>query len=729
MGQNVVLWQTKNSKSMVNDVSDASTRSTHDLAHHQFAHWTFDPDRGDLHDGHTTTRLEPQVAKLLHHFLVHQNIVISRDELIADVWNNRTVSDDAIGRCVSILRQILTPHDKDAYVETFRRRGYLAHFPAADSVPETNTPANQGRVSLKFMTIASIMLVSIAAIFFFSLFDKSKNPTHAVASQPPMVAVLPFSTTSQSNDTKFFAHGVQDDLLTQLAKLQGLRVISSTSVREYEDSPHNIRQIGTELGADAILEGSVQISANRIRINAQLIDAQADQHLWAETYDRDLTPVNLFDIQSEIARAIAEAMHASLTPQEHTQLALIPTQNMRAYRAYHRAMQMKAKPGPGNFMEQPAYREALEEAVALDSSFAMALAELASVRAYLNTRGAHPEFRRLAEQTLQQLQAVAPGSADHLFGQAGYVYYVLRDYDQAHDIISQAIEVNPSNVHAISLRSWIERRQGDWDAYVRSAQETRRLDPRNPHWKHLMLNRLVATHRYDEAQAELNKAPLNNFATKYYRHLLALRESRDFERYQQSMIQVCQFYERPHCGWLAHIANRDYEGAQNTLWKIEDHTGQFVLSDTQQRQILNYWLVGNDRLIQEGLAEWQSKVNGYRDENGIHYVSHIYIDEAMLAGITGDAEEAERLIQRFFRQQPVDLADQMRYWHEACQILGMIGATDAAVTCIREGLEQPSLVMPFLEPYLPYYDSIRDQQAFIELLSEIDEKRSPTARK
>ncbi len=132
----------------------------------------------------------------------------------------------------------------------------------------------------------------------------------------PMVAVLPFMSKSLGGDSEFFASGVHDDLLTQLAKLQSIRVISRTSVLEYRNIARNMREIGEELGADAILEGGVRIAENRIRINAQLIDARTDEHLWAETYDRELSMTNIFDVQSEIARAIAVALNATLTVQD-----------------------------------------------------------------------------------------------------------------------------------------------------------------------------------------------------------------------------------------------------------------------------------------------------------------------------------------------------------------------------------------------------------------------------
>ena len=147
---------------------------------------------------------------------------------------------------------------------------------------------------------------------------------------PPMVAVLPFTAIGTTDDSAFFATGVHDDRLTQLAQQPSMRVISRTSVLEYKDTQKNIREIGAELGADAVLEGGIQTAGDRIRINAQLIDARTDEHLWAETFDRELTASNIFDVQTEIARAIASALHGTLASDTATGNGLIPTSNMAA---------------------------------------------------------------------------------------------------------------------------------------------------------------------------------------------------------------------------------------------------------------------------------------------------------------------------------------------------------------------------------------------------------------
>ncbi len=295
---------------------------------------------------------------------------------------------------------------------------------------------------------------------------------------PPMLAVLPFASSSLDGDSGFFASGVHDDLLTQLAQLQSIRVISRTSVLEYRDSVRNIREIGKALGADAILEGGIQSAGEQIRINVQLIDARTDEHLWAQTYDRELSPSNIFEVQTDIARAITSAMQATLTAQEVTQLTVIPTENMAAYRTYRRAMEIRDSAG---VFDATAFREALEEVVALDPKFTRAWAELAGVLSFLNLGVDNPELLQQAEQALEQIKTLAPKSADYLIARAYYTYYILRNYDQAYQLIKQAQIMQPNDARILLLRSWIERRMGDFEGKIESIRQARILVPRKPH--------------------------------------------------------------------------------------------------------------------------------------------------------------------------------------------------------------------------------------------------------
>ena len=683
-----------------------------------FGCWRFDAETGDLEDEQTTIRLEPQVAKLLEHFLTHQHKLLSRDDLIKSVWGSRIVSDDAINRCVSILRQTLTPDDKQAYIETIVRKGYLAHFPPAAG---TGSPAKQTKDHGKRLMAVFAVLIVVLVFVVFSNLDVPPTTVHKpVHDGPPMVAVLPFVSDSQIGDSEFFANGVHNDLLTQLAKLQSIRVISATSVMEYRNVRRNLREIGEELGADVILEGSIQIVANQIRINAQLIDTRTDEHLWAESYDRELTPVNIFDVQSDIARAISRELNTTLTAADSRQLAMIPTENMAAYRAYHRAMRIQETSKFG--LIGTGYIEALEEAVALDPAFSRAWVELVIIQSFWNFSGNRPELTLAAEQSLQRLQAVAPGSADQLIGQASYVYYTLKDYDHAHDIISQALVMQPSDVRAVEMRSLIERRQGDFEAFLESRKEARRLDPRNPERTNKLINAQLILHRYNEARTELEGTSFKTYDTGYASSLLQFQKDRDFKQFQDSIQELCRVYDEPvpDCGWEATIANRNYPGALDAIERTDLAMESIGIPGSEIKRIFTYWLMQDKDALSKGSAYWKSQAESVIDDAGDYRDERAYTGLALLSGIHGNNNESMQYVQQWYRHKPIDWANRMVFGHEICRVLGLIEATTATVKCIRDGFEQASFMHPFLEPYLPFYDSMRDEPEFIEMLNHID---------
>lgn len=686
-------------------------------ATHRFGSWSFNADTGDL-SGDSVTRLEPRVAALLRYFLDHQQQLVTREELVATVWEGRTVTDDAITRCVSILRQLLSPDDKQRFIETVVRKGYIAHFPPP---PEQASPKQSRRPRPIILWLGAV--AGLLAIAFSLMLD---NPggggirkQEVTSPGPPMVAVLPFATSGDNSDSAFFAAGIFEDLLTQLSQLQTVRVISSTSAREYSNVARNIREIGLELGADIVIEGSVQLAGDRIRVNAQLIDARSDEHLWAQSYDRDLTLTDMFDIQREIASAIASQTHTTLTWADQQRLALIPTRNMAAYRAYHRAIAMRENTGY-SAIGQPEYIQALEEAVALDPTFTRALAELVSTLAFADFKGDRPDMTHRAEQALEQLQATAPGSADHLIGQSAYVYYALKDFDRAHDILSQALQLSPSNVIALQMKSWIERRQGDFDGYLKTRYEARRLDPRDPQRTDDLLVALLVMHRYEEVWRESEASTLQSYTIAHTRLLHQFSQDGDLYRLQAGVMQLCQRYQETDCGWIEHVASRDYSGALATLGTLEEIIDSPHHSTEARRWLYTLWLIDDYLPLTSQLEPWKAKLIAGLESVEPFHRSLFYLELGLLAVIEGDTESALEWLQRWELQNPVDLATRTMRRHEACRMLGMLAATRAAVQCLRAGLAETSLVLPFFEPLLPFYDGVRDAPEFTTLLQELE---------
>jgi len=575
-----------------------------------------------------------------------------------------------------------------------------------------------------FLILTALVAV-VAAIIYNAVGNVVEAPIQvqrAVREGPPMVAVLPFVSASLEGDSEFFAVGVHDDLLTKLAQLQSIRVISRTSVLEYKNVERNIREIGRALGADAILEGGVQSAGHKIRINAQLIDARTDEHLWAETYDRELTPANIFDVQTEIARAITSAMQATLTDQDASQLEEIPTENMAAYRAYRRAMDIREAQGSWLVDE---YRQALEEAVELDPTFTRAMVELVGNLSFSNFfYEVDPQFTLRAEELMERIRTLAPNSADYLMAKAFYAYYTLKDYERAFEIISRAQDMRPSDVGILQLKNNIQRRQGDLEGRIDTIRQTRTVDPRNPgHTKQLVGN-LMVSHRFDEAKEEIESTEFQDYDLEYWRSMLDLKEHRDIGRWGDDLAALQNDYENdanPAHMWDAHIANRNFAGAEGLLSSLRNEVPGSLnyLSDQTLAQIITYWFLGDRDRLESITDQARKRLDSSRDAEGNIPTNDWNYYLALLAAVEVNAEESERLIRRWFRDE-TDFAGLSLFRHTACQALGMAGASTAAVECILESLDEASLVFPFLEPYLPYFDSIRDEPEFVELLAEID---------
>ena len=297
---------------------------------------------------------------------------------------------------------------------------------------------------------------------------------------PQSVAVLPFANRSADEDTRYFVDGVHDDLLTQLAKIGDLTVISRTSVMEYRDTTKNMKQIGEELGVAHILEGAVQKAGQRVRVNAQLIDADTDKHLWAESFDRELTANNLFDIQSDIARSIAHALASTLTDEELENMGVgdAPTDNQEAYDLYLQARAI----GTELSGEAPRERIALlKQAVELDPDFALAVAEIGFQ--YTNWywfQSKDPQHERLGHEWLERARAMDPDDPRIQWYWADHLYHGHLDYDAALAALAEAEKGLPNVADIIRMRGWVLRRVGDFEDSITAFERAVQLDPLDP---------------------------------------------------------------------------------------------------------------------------------------------------------------------------------------------------------------------------------------------------------
>jgi len=323
------------------------------------------------------------------------------------------------------------------------------------------------------------------------------------------IAVLPFENLSEEKANAFFADGVQDEILTALSKIADLKVISRSSVMHYRSGvERNPRRIGEELGVAHVLEGSVQRAGNRIRVNAQLIDARNDAHLWAQTYDRDLSDV--FAIQSEIAKTIADQLQAKLSPQEQSAIQRPPTTDIAAFDLYTRARNLwltafASSTGKDDLLQAA---DLLNQAVKRDPSFFDAWCQLALTEVNIHFLGWDHSPARLAkaEAAVQTAGRLRPDAGETHVARGRLRYFRYLDYQGALAELELARRSIPNDPWVVLLKGYIERRQGRWDESIRDQERGIELDPRNTHALQQLAITYEAMRRYAEAKAVLARA-------------------------------------------------------------------------------------------------------------------------------------------------------------------------------------------------------------------------------
>src|SRR5213595_3166423 len=318
------------------------------------------------------------------------------------------------------------------------------------------------------------LAVIVAGIAMFSRYRVGS----ALAAPEKSIAVLPFENRSEDKANAYFADGIQDEILTRLSKIANLKVISRTSTQHYKSAPENLSEIARQLGVAHILEGSVQKSGNAVRVNVQLINSANDSHVWADTFDRKLT--DIFSVESEVAKAIADQLRAKLTGREEQAIGAKPTNNPEAYDAYLRglAYTLRTLQTTGDALTAQKY---LREAVRLDPKFALGWALLSfvdtvSYRTVLQPTLALREEARQAAETALTLQ---PNLGEALHAMGFYHYSCLRDYDTAVRYFEQARQLLPNSSQIPESLAKVARRRGQWDRSESYFNEAEQLDPRN----------------------------------------------------------------------------------------------------------------------------------------------------------------------------------------------------------------------------------------------------------
>jgi serine/threonine protein kinase/Tfp pilus assembly protein PilF len=546
---------------------------------------------------------------------------------VASIW------EDALAACLA-----KDPSRRPQSAAEVAQRLQLTSPPTGTRV----APAH--RANRKPLVIGGIAMLSILALagLYLGMLKRQPEPVPQAAAIPEKsIAVLPFENRSEDKANAYFADGIQDEILTRLSKIADLKVISRTSTQQYKSAPENLPEIARQLGVAHILEGSVQKSGDAVRVNVQLIKAANDSHLWADTFDRKLT--DIFSVESDIAKAVADQLRAKLTGQEEQVIAAKPTNNPEAYDAYLRgvAYTLKTFPTRANVLGAQKY---LKEAVRLDPKFALSWALLSYVdaRGYM-TQSLQPtvalcEEARDAAETALTLQ---PNLGEAVLAKGSYYYNCLKDYDTAVRYFEQARQLLPNSSRIPELLAYVARKRGQWDRSNAYFAEAERLDPRDVNLitehaiNDLCLRRFPeALRKFDEvldimpddqdilvqkaaveqAQGNLQRAsallaPLHladnseKLETQVYQAILERRPAQVIPRFKEILANpdpTLGFYNgemRFWLGWAQEVAG-DHAGARETWRQARSELEPFL-----KEQPDNYSLLGDLALANMGLGD------------------------------------------------------------------------------------------------------------------------------
>jgi TolB-like protein len=391
-----------------------------------------------------------------------------------------------------------------------------------------------------------IVLIGAAfsvGLFFLGRYTVSRKKTGEL--QTKSIAVLPFENLSEEKMNAYFAEGIQDEILTKLATVRDLKVISRTSTAKYQSKPDNLKTVANELGVATLLEGAVQKSGDKVRVNVQLIDARTDSHLWAKTYDRDFKDV--FAVESEVAQEITDTLKATLSPSESHALASVPTQDPQAYDFFLQGEYQLRAAESVPLAETYARAEGFyREAIKRDPKFAQAYAALAycslSSHWFLSRRT--PEQLAEIKSRIDHALELAPDSPEAHLSLAIFHYWGHRQYDAALAELDRTLSLQPNNAKARQYRAWILRRQGKWKQSHDEAKLAQELDPRDGQIPANMALDFAALREWNEAERYASRALAidpNNFIAVAAQVAARLNGHGDIEGAQRALDAIREF--------------------------------------------------------------------------------------------------------------------------------------------------------------------------------------------
>ncbi|MFL6518945.1 MAG: tetratricopeptide repeat protein [Chthoniobacterales bacterium] len=607
--------------------------------------------------------------------------------------------------------------------------------------PNQSIARHTGR---KIVAVTAVLAVVAAGLLVFQLVriprlrdravrsDAESDGRGSAASLPERsIAVLPFDNLSDDKSNTYFAEGIQDEILTRLAKISALKVISRTSTQKYKSTPENLREVGKQLGVANLLEGSVQKIANDVHVNVQLIRVATDEHLWAESYNRKLDDV--FAVEGEVAAAIADQLNAKLSGAEQKAVTDKPTQNAAAYDAYLRGLTIEH-----NNYNYDAYMQAernFARAVELDPNFALAWARLAILRSFLNFNSIDLNTYTVdsVKQAADRAMALAPDSGESWVAQGSYRYRVVRDFEGALAAYDEARKRLPSSALVYEYRAFILRRLGRWQDAEVSYKKALELDPRDVQLLSSMGNEFyLYIRRFDDALAVLDRALqiAPDAGVGHANKAGVLQAAGRLEEAHREMTQIADddlndwvvatriiqaMYER-HFDEVVKIAQRKVNSVAPNQ-PLDSYTNTFVVQMGQSYE----WLGQRDaarqafeRVLHEIKPKPETVVQP--DANGTpSTLAWAY------AGL-GDKERALQQAAKAVKDYEGDAVNQPPAEIALAQIQARFGDKDAAITALPHLLEVPAGLTIANLKLDPLWDPLRNHPRFIKLLGDSSTK-------
>ncbi|MEO8460345.1 MAG: tetratricopeptide repeat protein [Dokdonella sp.] len=613
--------------------------------------------------------------------------------------------------------------------------------------PDARPPEHAHKIGW-YLNIVIISVLSLAlAVLLWREFHPPATALPAIATgqrasvidKPARksIAVLPFKNLSADQDNAYFAIGMQDEILSRLASLRELKVISRTSTERYRSQPEQLKAIGSELGVATILEGSVQKYGDKLRVAVQLIDAGSDSNLWAQTYDRDIK--DLFQVQSDVAGQIADALRIKLLPADVAAISQVPTSNQAAYDLFLRAEFLRNAAWTQFTSEGlDAAIDLYQQAEANDPEFALAYAQHSLASSYQFWRGGTKrmsmfELARAAHDRAEQALLVQPNLADAHLAKGFYDYWVHLDYPAALQSFDEALRLRPNDANALRATAYVYRRQGPLDEAIRRLEEAAVLDPRNSALADELARTYGLARRYAEANRSVQRAlaldPDNTSAAGFQARLIIAR-SGDFDSALASLHGSHPNVQLLRAGVLA--LQGKYSDAIALIDAIPDTTATFNALDGGSKNLLLgvfYHDVGEFEkarpLLEQAHQQIVKEISAQpADSPGL---ALFWLKRGQTEALLGDRQAALQSVAKALEILPPskDKFRGLEVLREAADVYVRAGRGDLALPLIEQLLTRPDAGVTLPVAVLrvdPVWDTLRSEPRFQALLElHVDE--------